>query len=351
LTARELAGSAALFGGFVAVLFLASLLVPGPMHEGAPDPRGGRRRYTLNGFRIFVATAVILAAGVAADAFTLLAVHERFWSLFAVANLFAFAASAALMLAGERRPSSLRDYVLGAEKDPAWLGCDLKLFSYRPSLIGLAVINASFAAEQHAAYGFISMPMALYQAFTFVYVAHYFQFERGMLYTWDVIEERFGWMLVWGDYVFVPFFYSLPGWFLLHRTAPLPPLAVAGLVALYLFGFWLFRGANEQKHRFKLDPGTRIWGRPAEALGGKLLLSGFWGIGRKLNYTGELCMYSAWTLTCGTTSIVPYLVPLWLTAFFPWRVWRDDRRCRAKYGLLWEEYCRRASFRMVPYLY
>ena len=33
----------------------------------------------------------------------------------------------------------------------------------------------------------------------------------------DVIAERFGWMLIWGDYVLVPFFYSLPGWFLVRN--------------------------------------------------------------------------------------------------------------------------------------
>ena len=41
-------------------------------------------------------------------------------------------------------------------------------------------------------------------------------------------------------------------------------------------------------------------------------MSGFWGIGRKLNYTGELMIYMAWTLTTGFHSIIPYILPLWL---------------------------------------
>jgi delta14-sterol reductase len=113
----------------------------------------------------------------------------------------------------------------------------------------------------------------------------------------------------------------------------------------------LFRGANQQKHRFKQDPRARIWGKPAETVGGKLLVSGFWGVGRKLNYTGELLMYYAWTLPCGFASIVPYLVPLWLTVFFPHRAWRDEQRCRAKYGAMWRDYCRRAKFKMIPFIY
>ena len=65
----------------------------------------------------------------------------------------------------------------------------------------------------------------------------------------------------------------------------------------------LFRGSNEQKHQFKADPTRPIWGKPPETVGGKLLVSGFWGIGRKLNYTGELMVYFSWTLCTGAESI------------------------------------------------
>jgi delta14-sterol reductase len=33
------------------------------------------------------------------------------------------------------------------------------------------------------------------------------------------------------------------------------------------------------------------------------------------------------------------------------RTWRDDKRCREKYGALWEEYCRKATFKMIPFVY
>jgi delta14-sterol reductase len=118
-----------------------------------------------------------------------------------------------------------------------------------------------------------------------------------------------------------------------------------------VFGFWLFRGANEQKHRFKRDRMARIWGRPAEALEGRLLVSGFWGIGRHLNYTGEICIYLAFTLTAGFSSAIPYILPLWLIGLLAHRAWRDESRCRAKYGDLWRRYSERARFRMVPFLY
>jgi delta14-sterol reductase len=158
-------------------------------------------------------------------------------------------------------------------------------------------------------------------------------------------------MLIWGDYVLVPFFYSLPGWFLVHRLEPLPLALALPLIGLFLFGFWLFRGANGQKHRFKCHPGALIWGRPAESLGGRLLVSGFWGLGRHLNYTGEICIYLSFALATGYDSPVPYLLPAWLTTLLVHRARRDERRCAAKYGEIWTQYMSRARFRMLPFVY
>ena len=356
---QGIATAAAMFFGFIAALFAGSRILPGKREPGAPLAGGVRVTYTLNGFPLFLAVVAATAALVIVKPAALAAVHASFWPLFAVANVSAFTFSIYLAARGRGRGEVARpgiagfvvDCFYGVELNPAMGGQDLKLFSYRPSLIGLGLLNASFAAAQYQELGYVTTRMWVYQAFYFAYLVNYFQFEYGMIHTWDIIAERFGWMLVWGDYVLVPFFYSIPGWFLLRNTDPMPAWQIALLTALYATGFVLFRGANQQKHQFKEDPRRPIWGRTPEALGGRLLVSGFWGIGRKLNYTGELCVYVAWSATTGLHSVVPYLLPLWLAVLFPHRAWRDDQRCRAKYGALWEEYCRRARFRMIPFLY
>ena len=110
-------------------------------------------------------------------------------------------------------------------------------------------------------------------------------------------------------------------------------------------------GANRQKHRLRQNPDITIWGKRAETLDGRLLVSGFWGIGRHLNYTGEICVYVAFTLTTGFASWIPFLLPAWLTGLLLHRSRRDERRCRAKYGELWERYTQRARFAMLPYVY
>jgi delta14-sterol reductase len=225
------------------------------------------------------------------------------------------------------------------------------MFSHQPALIGLGIVNLSLAAWQFTLYGGLAVRMILYQLFVFLYVASYFQFESGALFTRDVVSEKLGWMLVWGDYVVVPFFYSLPAWYLVDNHDPISSPALAASTLLFLGGFALCRVANWQKHRFKQDPHARIWGAPAESVGGRLLVSGFWGIGRKLNYTGELATYCGWTLLCGFHSFVPYLVPLFLAGLLVHRSLRDERRCRSKYGKLWDEYCAHARFRMIPFVF
>lgn len=245
----------------------------------------------------------------------------------------------------------LKDYYMGVELNPSLFGIDLKMFSYKPSLIGLFVLNLSFAAYQLETEGHLTTSMLLYQIFTAAYVFNYFHFEHGMVFTWDIIAERFGWMLVWGDYAFVPFAYSVIGWYLVLEPVDLPAWIVVLSVALFISGLAIFRGANEQKDWFKRDPSRPIWGKPPESIQGRVLTSGFWGIGRKLNYTGEITVYLSWALLSGFVSPVPFLLPLWLFCLLTHRAWRDDQKCREKYGAAWEAYCQKARFRMIPFFY
>jgi delta14-sterol reductase len=352
----NLALGAAMALGFVVFLFVGSIVVPGPWKLGAPLADGSRKSYKLNGLALFLLTMGLVAAGTWAGLVDLAVLHEHFWGLFVASNLISLGVVAALYLGGRNAKDATRiglfpDLWYGVQLNPTWFGVDVKMWAYRPSLIGLALLNLSFAYVQWARYGYLSDSMVLYQAFTFAYVFNYFQFEYGMLFTWDIVQERFGFMLAWGDLTFVPFAYSLVGWYLVDRIDPLPIWAFVGLPIMFALGLWIFRGSNQQKDEFKRDPGTKIWGKPAETIGGKILVSGFWGIGRKLNYTGEILVYWSFTLLAGGASFVPYLLPTWLIALLAHRAWRDDRRCRAKYGPLWDEYCRRATFRMVPFVY
>jgi hypothetical protein len=80
----------------------------------------------------------------------------------------------------------------------------LKLFGEaRPGLIAWVVLDVSFAAKQYEIHGMVTLPMILVCAFHFWYVCDYYLHEEAILTTWDIKHENFGWMLCWGDLVWV----------------------------------------------------------------------------------------------------------------------------------------------------
>jgi delta14-sterol reductase len=345
---------------FIAALFAGSRFLPGTVIEGREEPDGTRWLYRINGMALFLATHVVVAFGTLVFDLSLAPLVEHFWSLFFVANIVSAAAAYWLYMqalaadpvrAAKLRGAPTARKLMGVELNPRFLGVDLKMFAYEPSLIGLGLLVTAFAYAQFEKYGTITPQMGLFQMFWWVYLATHYYYEEFMITTWDVIAENFGFALLWGDLVLVPFFYSIGGWTLLDDLRPISTVEIAAVTAVYGLGLWIFRSSNSQKHRFKKDANAMIWGAPAQAIDGKLLVSGWWGIGRHLNYTGEILVYLAIAMTTGTRSFAPYLLPLWMCALLAHRALRDERRCWAKYGTLWERYSARAKFRMVPFVY
>ncbi|PRQ08717.1 hypothetical protein [Enhygromyxa salina] len=358
----------ATYGLFIVVLFALTKLLPGQMVLGQPLPGSGKRlTYKVNGMALFVAVHMLIFVGAWFLDLSLTPLLDNFWSLLVAANIITIVwlvlmnrgSRARLRKAEERGEATTDDpkhsligrLWYGIELNPVFLGVDLKTFAYQPSLIGLGVLNVAFAWAQYEQLGHLTPQMLAYQLFWWAYLFSHYWIEDNVLSMWDVIAERFGLMLLWGDLVLVPFFYCIGGWWLVNDPEPMPLWRVLAIVALHVTGLWIFRESNSQKNRFKLDPSAKIWGKPARTVGGRLLVSGWWGIGRKINYTGEIMVYTSFALCTGFSSIIPYLLPLWLCVLLPHRAWRDEQRCAAKYGEVWVEYTQIAKFRMIPFLY
>ena len=333
---------------------------PGRTVEGMPRADGSRLSYRMNGWLTWWITWAGLAALVAVGGLSATILADQLGPLLTAANLVAFAFSGYLLVAaggGRATPGSmLHRYVVGAALDPRIGRFDLKFFfEGRPGLIAWIAINLSLAAKQRELHGAITTPMILVNAFAVLYVADYFWNEEAILTTWDIRHERFGWMLCWGNLVWVPFMFTIQAQYLVHHPHDLPPWATAALVALNLAGYAVFRGANLQKHRFRRDPRARVWGRAPESIatagGGRLLVSGWWGLARHPNYLGDLLMALAWSLPCGFAHLLPYLYLAYSAALLAHRERRDCARCAAVYGRDWETYCRRVPWRIVPGFY
>lgn len=249
---------------------------------------------------------------------------------------------------------------LGRSANPQWLRgrIDAKMWLYMIGATMLGLNLFSFAMHHWLAFPDQRSPgVALYIALFTFFLCEYLFFERVHLYTYDFFAEHVGFKLGWGCLVFYPYFYGIGLW----STADLPNPHSSGvtlvLAALLFFAGWFFaRGANMQKYLFKRDPEARFLGllAPVSLSDGenRLLVSGFWGMARHVNYLGELLMATGLTLALGyPTHIAPWLYPLYYVALLVMRQIDDDRRCARKYGPLWIAYVERVPYRIIPGIY
>ena len=217
------------------------------------------------------------------------------------------------------------------------------------------MIDLALAFKQYQLHGHVSVAMVLVCLFHFFYVADYYFHEEAIVTTWDIRHENFGWLLCWGVLFLVSFTYTLQAFYLLNHTDSLSPFAAVGIFALNALGYYIFRSTNIQKHHFRTDPNRPIWGRKPEYIrtqrGTMLLLSGWWGIARHLNYLGDLMMGLAWCLPCGFRHPLPYFYIAYFTILLVHRERRDHAMCAERYGADWDEYCRRVRWRILPGVY
>jgi Delta14-sterol reductase len=353
--------ASAIFGAWVLLQVVLQISAPGRVREGLPLADGSRLKYRMNGWFSFCFTLALTVILAWLGWLPPTLAYDHFGALVTTVNLAAFALS--LFLYGYGRAQGHRgsgnvifDYFMGVSLNPRVKDFDFKFFcESRPGLIAWVLINFSLAAKQVQLHGTVTTPMILVCAFHFLYIADYFWHEEAILSTWDIRHERFGWMLCWGDLVWVPFTYTLQAYYLVEHAHELPPWGTGAIVALNLVGYYLFRSANLQKHRFRNDPKALIWGKPPQyittAAGTRLLTSGWWGVARHVNYLGDLMMGLAWCLPCLFDSIVPYFYIIYFLVLLIHRERRDNGQCLRKYGASWEEYCARVSYRILPGVY
>uniref|UniRef100_A0A0D6R2U2 Delta(14)-sterol reductase n=1 Tax=Araucaria cunninghamii TaxID=56994 RepID=A0A0D6R2U2_ARACU len=348
---------------YFAYLALAGFLLPGKVIPGVLLSDKSRIYYRCNGFVTLLLLVTLLGVSVASGLLSPALVADKGGELLSTTLILSILISSLLYFSGcisQSTTTSLKphismnfihDWWFGIQLNPQFLGIDLKFFLIRAGMIGWLVINLSVAAKTFEENASLSVSMILYQSFCLLYVLDYFWYEEYMTSTWDIIAEKLGFMLVFGDLVWVPFTFSIQGWWLLTHTADITKAAAILNVVVFIIGYRVFRGSNKQKHIFKKDPTAHIWGEPPKVIGGKLLASGYWGIARHCNYLGDILLAFSFSLPCGASSPVPYFYPVYLLILLIWRERRDEARCREKYKEDWVTYCRAVPWRILPYVY
>uniref|UniRef100_A0A671TQD4 Delta(14)-sterol reductase TM7SF2 n=1 Tax=Sparus aurata TaxID=8175 RepID=A0A671TQD4_SPAAU len=324
--------------GWISLHALLYLTPVGKVSEGLVLRDGTRLKYPINGFHGLCISGVLLLLLVGLGAplgylFELLvplavcAIAVSF--LFSVyLYIRSFCAPSDALALGGNTGNPLYDFFIGRELNPRIGNFDLKYFcELRPGLIGWVVINLGMLMKEVELRGSPSLAMILVNCFQLLYVADALWNEEAVLTTMDIVHDGFGFMLVFGDLAWVPFTYSLQAAFLVVHPQALTFLGAAAIIAL--------NGLETI----------------ATATGKRLLVSGWWGLVRHPNYLGDLLMALAWSLPCGFSHLLPYFYVIYFTILLIHREDRDERQCRAKYGLAWDTYCRRVPYRIFPYIY
>ncbi|KAF3491669.1 c-14 sterol reductase [Arthroderma uncinatum] len=261
---------------------------------------------------------------------------------------------------------------------------DIKAFcEMRPGLLGWVIMNLSNIAHQYKVNGTITSSIILITAFQAWYVFDALYMEPAILTTIDIILDGFGFMLSFGDLVWVPFIYSLQTRYLAMYPLQLSPVNVALILGAQGVGYSIFRGANNQKNRFRTDPNDpRI--RHIQYIetrsGSRLMTSGWWGMARHVNYLGDWIM--AWTYclptgmagfvmmetlntvtgmtekravqtpeTRGWGMAITYFYVVYFGVLLVHRERRDEDKCKRKYGEDWAKYTAKVKSRIIPGIY
>ncbi|XP_074753402.1 delta(14)-sterol reductase LBR isoform X2 [Athene noctua] len=370
LPALESLWEARVFGVFLLWFFLQALfyLLPiGKVVEGLPLSNGKKLQYRINGVYAFILTAAAVGTLLYFQ-FELHYLYDHFMQFAVSASIFSMALSIYLYIRSLKAPEEelapggnsgyfIYDFFTGHELNPRIGSFDLKYFcELRPGLIGWVVINLAMLLAEMKVHNqsMPSLSMILVNSFQLLYVVDALWNEEAILTTMDITHDGFGFMLAFGDLVWVPFVYSLQAFYLVgHPTAISWPVAAA-ITILNCIGYYVFRSANSQKNNFRrnpADPKLAYLKFIPTATGKGLLVTGWWGFVRHPNYLGDIIMALAWSLPCGFNHILPYFYVIYFICLLVHREARDEHHCKQKYGLAWERYCQRVPYRIFPYIY
>jgi len=348
-------------------------LLPCNLVEGAPlknDPKGKRLTYRINGHLAFWVTLLVVNSFwpswdgerlifgraplyILYDNYQELALATILWCILLSTYLYIRSFRKGLLLAeGGDSGILVYDFFMGRELNPRWGSFDWKEFcELRPGLIGWMLLNLSFMTVQERKLGYISGSMILVNLFQNIYVWDALYQEKAILTTMDITTDGFGYMLVFGDLAWVPFTYTLQARYLVDHDPGLSPWSLLTILATNCFGYFIFRGANSQKDAFRRDPDAKEVSHLQylqTKRGTRLLTSGWWGLARKINYTGDWIMGLSWCMVCGVDSIVPYYYAIYFAILLIHRGIRDDQMCQAKYGNDWNVYKNMVPYRFIP---
>jgi len=352
---------------------LLSLWVPSKTFLGPTTPAGDVPRYSANGVQFYLVSlaAYLLLIYTLPD--LPIRIYKNFGEIISVLNIFSLIFCIGLLIKGHLRPEVVEgaldkplpyQFYAGIEIHPRMLGVDIKQWTNcRVGMLGWALLSLNFALAALQIHGVKLGPLV--NAFLInLYLFKFFVWETGYFNTIDITLDRAGYYICWGCLTWVQVFYTFSSYFLVAHPTQISDGASFGILIFGMLSISLNYMTDRQKEKFKETGGEcSIWGRKAKFVQveyktsdgkkkkSKLLISGFWGLARHLNYVFELMLALSWSLPSLGHGVLPFSYFWFLLILLVHRVFRDEEKCGAKYGPGWAAYCAKVPYRMIPGLF
>lgn len=360
------------FSFFVIQLVLAAVM-PGMTMYGLPTENGHRLVYHCNGYLCYYFCMFGVLFANFTGIFRASHIVDNFGEYLLASMVIGDLTSLYWYLYGlytappgdSRSGNHIYDFFMGSVLYPRIGEVDIKMIAEaRWSWLTLMILTTSAAFKQYESTGSVSKEMALMVLAHWLYSNATVKGEHYIPGTWDMFHEKFGWMLNFWNITGVPFLYCFQSLYVLRNQAAITaqtslPFTAALYLAL-LIGYYIFDTANCQKASYKL-PGVKrstfpqlpwaVLPTPARCIEtprGRLLADGWYRYARKMQYTGDIIMATVWGLACGWDSPLPYFYVCFFTSMITHRQWRDEIRCREKYGTHWDDYTGEVPNVFVP---
>jgi delta14-sterol reductase len=357
----------AYFGWFFGLVIL-DRIVPGKVVQGTELRDGTKLTYKFNGTTIVVILTSILVGRGYQNNWRLPELDFLYDHLLELCNVtilsalglavyvyvVSFLHSREPVLAqGGNTGNPIFDWYIGRELNPRIGSFDIKTFcEMRPGLLLWCILNLAMLHHQYWKFGQVTDSMLLVCFFQIYYVVEGTFYESGILSMIDITTDGFGFMLAFGDLTFVPFTYTMQARYLADHPLQLGYLGVAGVLAVYLVGLTIFRLSNNEKNAFRRGhPSAKHLKYITAKTGTKLIVSGWWGTARHINYLGDWIMAWAMCLPTGFNTPITYYFVLSFGSLLLHRETRDEAKCSAKYQETWVEYKKRVPYRIIPWVY
>ncbi|KAI1005478.1 Delta(14)-sterol reductase [Podosphaera aphanis] len=405
--------------GYYLLSAILHRILPGEVVEGTQLESGGRLIYKFNTWSTTMFILALCAAGTAyqgADLPLWTFIYDNYLQILSANVIISYFLATFVYIrsfsvtpknpeyrelaAGGCSGNIIYDWFIGRELNPRvtlpLLGeIDIKEWcELRPGMLGWMLLDFSFVAHQYKAFGYVTDSIVLVTVFQVLYVLDAYWMESAILTTMDITTDGFGFMLAFGDLVWLPFIYSLQARYLAMYPLSLGLTGTTAVLGVLGVGYYIFRSANNEKNRFRTnpkDPRVAHLKCLETKTGSKLIISGWWGTACHINYFGDWIMAWAYCLPTGIAGFVvqnsseppmkgelsmespfhsavrnikvvqggakgygmifTYFYLVYFAILLIHREMRDEEKCRRKYGDDWERYRRIVRYRIIPGIY